>query len=186
MLDTISIFCVCRKGGYEWKGQDYRYPYIKQRIGPVAMGLLNLTVIAPFQDTLLLLMVTPLYMTNLTFMADDIKASLHRTDLLAAALFFFFLVIEMTADEQQYRFQTEKHCLIKLQHQRSGDYQRGFLTSGLFRFSRHANFFAEMGIWWSIYLFSVGSAGWLNWTIIGPFTLTLLFQGSTWLTEVSL
>jgi steroid 5-alpha reductase family enzyme len=148
------------------------------------MGLLNLTVIAPFQDTLLLLMVSPLYMTNLTFTADE--ASLHRTDLLAAALFFFFLVIEMTADEQQYRFQTEKHVLIKLQHQRSGDYQRGFLTSGLFRVSRHANFFAEMCIWWSIYLFSVGSAGWLNWTIIGPFTLTLLFQGSTWLTEVSL
>ncbi|KAI8341737.1 hypothetical protein BC941DRAFT_499290 [Chlamydoabsidia padenii] len=173
-----------RKGGYEWKGQDYRYPYIKSKIGPVAMGVLNLTVIAPFQDALLLMMVSPLYMTNLTFMGDA-DVSLNKIDLLATVLFTFFLGIEMTADEQQYRFQTEKYCLFKHKLQLSGDYKRGFLTNGLFGISRHANFFSEMGIWWSIYLFSVSSTGdWLNWTIIGPFTLTLLFQGSTWLTEL--
>ena len=39
-------------------------------------------------------------------------------------------------------------------------------------------------MWWSYYLFSVAAgAGWLNWTILGAGVLTLLFQGSTTLTE---
>jgi steroid 5-alpha reductase family enzyme len=127
-------------------------------------------------------------------------------------LFLLFLGIEMTADEQQYLFQTEKYCLLKYQQlnsstrqQSSGrdDYRRGFLTSGLFKYSRHPNFFAEMGIWWSVYLFSVSStislteslqeqpvqwyhfSTYMNWTLAGPVTLAMLFQGSTWLTEVS-
>ncbi|KAI8089369.1 uncharacterized protein BX664DRAFT_332860 [Halteromyces radiatus] len=190
-----------RKGGYEWKGQDYRYPYIKSKIGPIAMGLLNITVIAPFQDTLLLFMVSPLYLTNLTYQPDT-NASLTVLDLVATGLFTLFLGIEMIADEQQYVFQTEKYCLFKHMKgkQLVGDYHRGFLTQGLFKYSRHPNFFAEMGIWWSIYLFSVSASTdvlktipeqvswldpwtWINWTIVGPLTLTLLFQGSTWLTE---
>ncbi|CAO3590305.1 unnamed protein product [Absidia cylindrospora] len=213
-----------RKGGYEWSGQDYRYPYIKNKIGPVAMGFLNATVIAPFQDALLLMMVAPLYFTNLTYLGDTtVGVALTKMDLLATFMFLIFLGIEMTADEQQYLFQTEKYCLLKhqrlssssnsdnsqqqLQNQQQisnsdDDYRRGFLTRGLFKYSRHPNFFAEMGIWWSIYLFSVSStislteslyeepvqwwhaSTYVNWTIVGPLTLTLLFQGSTWLTEL--
>lgn len=33
-----------------------------------------------------------------------------------------------------------------------GDYERGFLTHGLFRYSRHPNFFSEQAIWWCFYL----------------------------------
>jgi steroid 5-alpha reductase family enzyme len=40
-----------------------------------------------------------------------------------------------------------------------------------------------MAMWWSFYLFSVAGAGWLNVTIAGTLTLTLLFQGSTRMTE---
>jgi len=39
-------------------------------------------------------------------------------------------------------------------------------------------------MWWSVYLFSVAAgAGWLNLTLAGPVLLTLLFQGSTTMTE---
>ncbi|TPX69804.1 hypothetical protein SpCBS45565_g02150 [Spizellomyces sp. 'palustris'] len=75
-------------------------------------------------------------------------------------------------------------------------YARGYLTTGLFKYSRHPNFFCEIMIWWSIYGFSVAatipkSTGlkdltWsniVNWSIIGPIMLTLLFQGSTSFTE---
>lgn len=69
---------------------------------------------------------------------------------------------------------------------------------GLFRFSRHPNFWAEYSLWWTYYFFSVicangGGAGsshpfakWdqlVNWTGVGALLLTLLFQGSTDLTE---
>ena len=35
---------------------------------------------------------------------------------------------------------------------------------------------AQVSIWWAVYLFSVSATGnWLNWTILGPVFLTLLF-----------
>ena len=58
----------------------------------------------------------------------------------------------------------------------------GFLTTGLFKYSRHPNFFAEISFWWVIALFSLKDIG-LNLSILGAIQLTLLFQGSTRLTE---
>ena len=42
-------------------------------------------------------------------------------------------------------WQNEKHARIREHRRLTGDYNRGFLTSGLFRYSRHPNFFA--GAW---------------------------------------
>ncbi len=70
------------------------------------------------------------------------------------------------------------------------DYRRGFLTRGLFAYSRHPNFFAEQGMWWAFYLFAVAARGgaperdaWLQPVLAGPVLLSLLFQGSTPFTE---
>jgi steroid 5-alpha reductase family enzyme len=39
-------------------------------------------------------------------------------------------------------------------------------------------------MWWIYYVFSIAAgAGWLNWTVTGTVLLTLVFQGSTGLTE---
>ncbi|KAL0078025.1 hypothetical protein J3Q64DRAFT_1646384 [Phycomyces blakesleeanus] len=185
-----------RKGGYEWKGQDYRYPYIAEKIGPLAMAILNLTVIAPFQDLLLALIVTPLYLTNLSGLSKD-NIGLTNIDFAAITLHLSLLLFEVIADDQQFLFQTRKHAVLDYvdKSKLSGDYKRGFLSeSGLWKYSRHPNFFAEMSMWWTIYLFSVATirqagltevvGSYLNWTVVGAFTLTLLFQGSTFLTEV--
>lgn len=64
------------------------------------------------------------------------------------------------------------------------DLRRGFLTQGLFRYSRHPNYFGELGVWWMVYLTAVGVSGtWLHLSVIGPLLLTLLFLGSTRVTE---
>lgn len=48
------------------------------------------------------------------------------------------------------------------------------LTSGLWRFSRHPNYFGEATQWWGIWLLAIGvsAAGW--WTILGPLVITFL------------
>lgn len=153
--------------------------------------------IGPFQDTLLLLMVTPLYLN--THMQDP---TLNKIDLVATILFLVFLLIEGIADDQQFMFQTKKYALLEFvdndKKRLSGDYKKGFLcSSGLWQYSRHPNFFAEISLWWCVYLFSVAAIiqqvgcdshtqmnVWINWTIPGAAILTILFQGSTWLTEV--
>ena len=84
------------------------------------------------------------------------------------------------ADEQQWRFQSDK----RTRQARGETVEPGFVTTGLFRYSRHPNFFCEQAIWWSLYLFAVAASGrWLNAALVGPVALTALFQGSTNLTE---
>lgn len=190
-----------RKGGYYFTGHDYRFPYLREHLGPVGMALLNLVFIAPFQNLLLLFMVTPLYITYSLFSNASVRttAELSTLDWITVALHLGLLFIEVVADEQQYVFQTEKYALLShlKKDQLKGDYKLGFLWhSGLFQYSRHPNFFAEQAMWWVIYLFSVAAvqeasgmndlSTYLNWTIATPIVLMALFQGSTALTEVRL
>lgn len=64
------------------------------------------------------------------------------------------------------------------------DLDRGFLTSGLWAYSRHPNFFAEQTIWFILYQWSCFASNSLySWAFAGSGALILLFQGSTWLTE---
>ena len=74
--------------------------------------------------------------------------------------------------------------MINARRPRTGDFKRGFLTTGLFRFSRHPNFFCEQAMWWTIYLFTVGVTGeYFHWSVVGAVLLSMLFQGSTEFTE---
>jgi steroid 5-alpha reductase family enzyme len=56
----------------------------------------------------------------------------------------------------------------------------------LFAYSRHPNFFAEQTIWFVLYQWSCYATNQLytSWTGVGSGSLFLLFQGSTWLTEL--
>ena len=164
-----------RKGGYKPGGEDYRWEEVQKKIGPAWFQVLNATFLAPFQNFLLLFIALPSYAAY-----QHVGTQLNALDYAAAWAFFVFFAGETVADEQQWKFQTDKHAAIA----RGETPQADFLTTGLFRYSRHPNFFCEQAMWWSFYLFSVAAgAGWLNWTISGAAMLTLLFQGSTTLTE---
>ena len=164
-----------RKGGYKRGGEDYRWEEVQEKIGPMWFQVLNATFIAPFQSYLLLLIVVPSYMAY-----RFIGTPLNALDYAAAIAFVAFFIGETVADEQQWKFQTAKYAAIA----RGETPEVGFITTGLFRYSRHPNFFCEQAMWWTYYVFSIAAgAGWLNWTISGAVLLTLLFQASTGLTE---
>ncbi|KNE56093.1 hypothetical protein AMAG_01935 [Allomyces macrogynus ATCC 38327] len=65
-------------------------------------------------------------------------------------------------------------------------YNLGFPTTGLFKYSRHPNFFAEVSLWFMVYLFAVAAtatAGPLSYQINYPFTTALsLVLSSDWTT----
>ncbi|HTS80529.1 MAG TPA: DUF1295 domain-containing protein [Myxococcaceae bacterium] len=49
------------------------------------------------------------------------------------------------------------------------------LDTGLWRLSRHPNYFGEVTFWWGLWLFGVAAdRGWA-WTAVGPVAITLLF-----------
>jgi len=47
------------------------------------------------------------------------------------------------------------------------------MQSGLWKYSRHPNYFGEVTCWWGIWLMSFGSSG-QTWSVIGPVVITIL------------
>ena len=84
---------------------------------------------------------------------------LNALDAAATALYLLLLAGEATADRQMMRFQTEKYRRLRAKEPLGAEFGRGFLCSGLWRYSRHPNYFCEVAIWWAFYLFSL-AAGW--------------------------
>ena len=148
-----------RKGGYRAGSEDYRWPVLRKRFGPVLFQLFNATFIATYQNFLLFLIALP------AWAAFEHRATpLGPLDAVAGVAFLLFLVGETLADQQQWRFQAAKHA----KKARGEPVASDFLTTGLFAWSRHPNFFCEQAMWWMVYLFSVAAGtGWLNVTVVG-------------------
>ncbi|KAF9201763.1 hypothetical protein BGZ49_008025 [Haplosporangium sp. Z 27] len=175
-----------RKGGYRNDSEDYRWPYLHERIHPIIWFFFNIIFISLFQNLLLVALTGPVY---LAWKASYVEITpFNWIDAVATLGFIGALTLETIADNQQWAFQESKKKAIANKEVLAGDFKRGFLTQGLFKYSRHPNFFGEISIWFSVYLFSV-AAGYpkyvslVNPSIVGPVVLLLLFQGSTRLTE---
>ena len=96
-------------------------------------------------------------------------------DALCAGLFLLLLLGETIADAQMWTFQQNKKARIA-----SGEpIEHPFFRAGLYRFSRHPNYFCEIGQWWVFYGFAIAASGaWLHWTATGFILLTVLFDSS--------
>lgn len=176
------------KGAYSWKfwsgDEDYRWPWLRKRkeFQPYWKWVIfNFVFISIYQNFLVLLTTLP------AVAAMESCKDFGCFDALAAVLMLFFIGYETVADIQQWKFQSTKWEMInagKKLEELPAPYNRGFNTTGLWRVSRHPNYFAEQSIWVSFYLFSVSAgAGIINWTICGAVLLILLFMGSSWLGE---
>lgn len=101
-------------------------------------------------------------------------------DGLAAALFALFWIGEAVADQQMWRFQQQK----KARQEQGLPIETSFITTGLFQYCRHPNFFCELGMWWVFYLFAIAATGEIfNWSGLGLIALTDVFFGSSRMTE---
>ena len=172
-------FNFARRGGYT-TAEDYRWPILQKRIAnPVLWQLFNLGFIALYQQVLFIAFTSPLYL-----LALHGPKNMTGPLWLASILFFVFLIIETISDQQQYTFQQAKYDLLPKQPGLADEYAQGFRSSGLFARSRHPNYFGELGVWYSIYIFaSLAIGNSLNWSLIGPLALTMLFSISTIFTE---
>ncbi|KAJ3313589.1 hypothetical protein HDV04_001806 [Boothiomyces sp. JEL0838] len=175
-----------RRGGYKPGEQDYRWPVLQTIItNPIQWHLFNFFFISSYQLFLLFLITLPVYVAS----ADP--SDFNYKDVIFVVLFLLLLAGEATADNQQLAFQTKKYELLKDKpiEEIEMPYRLGFCTTGLFRYSRHPNFFCEFSMWWTISFFGIKSCvvngDWSWWVanFTGPVLLTLLFLGSTQFTE---
>ena len=177
-----------RRGGYGngWTHEeDYRWPILRKIIGNWFLFLLfNISFIASYQNILLFLIALPAY--------GVMKAGpspITAADIVLSVAFLILLVVETVADQQHYDYQEYKHSLSASARKRhiNPDIRDGFLRSGLFRYSRHPNYFAEQAMWVVVFLFTATKAATaeqaLNVYSVGPILLILLFQGSVAFSE---
>ncbi|MFF2631757.1 DUF1295 domain-containing protein [Microbacterium sp. NPDC058021] len=171
-------FNFARKGGYSGM-EDYRWAILRTRMSPAMFQVFNLLFIVLYQNALLVLITLP------AFQAWLHPSPLTVWDFVFAALFLCFLAGETVADQEQWNFHQAKK-------RAGGTLEPGFVTTGLFRVSRHPNFFFEQAQWWVFYAIGATAAvsaglglwgGAINWTIAGAALLTVLFIGSTIFTE---
>lgn len=163
-----------RKGGYARGGEDYRWAVLRGRLPGWRFQVLNVAFIAGYQNVLLLLICLPAY-TALRH-----RGGFGALDVLAALVFLALLAGETVADQQQWEFQQWKKAEVTAGREPSPR----FCRTGLFRYSRHPNFFFEQAQWWVVFAFGAIAAGSvLEWTVLGAVLLTLLFVGSTRFTE---
>lgn len=167
-------FNFARKGGYTGV-EDYRWPILRARMTPAQFAVFNILFIVIFQHTLLVLITLPAYTAF-----ENGGTPLGMLDLVAAVAFVLFLVGETIADQQQWNFHQGKKAAVEA----GREPETRFLRAGLWRFSRHPNFFFEQAQWWTFFAFGAIAAGSvLQWTVLGAALLTCLFIGSTIFTE---
>jgi steroid 5-alpha reductase family enzyme len=169
-----------RRGAYTWKfwsgEEDYRWQVLRN--DPMFNGkwkwmAFNLFFICLYQNGLILLFTLP------AVKAMDSELPLTLWDYALAVLILLAIAIEYIADQQQYDYQSEKYRRINSGEPLEGAYADGFVSSGLWKHSRHPNYAAEQSIWVLFYFFSVIATGqFLNWSAAGCLLLILLFQGS--------
>jgi steroid 5-alpha reductase family enzyme len=88
------------------------------------------------------------------------SAPYNALDTLGVLLWLAGFACEAIADWQLVRF-------------KANPAQRGrVLDTGLWRYSRHPNYFGEALLWWGFYAFAAAAGGW--WTLFAPVLMTVL------------
>ncbi|CAK1355628.1 hypotheticalsprotein [Cercospora beticola] len=174
-----------RKGGYQIGSEDYRWELIKKQIGSFGFFMLNILFISSAQIVLLWSVTLPTYVLMLT---SQLKPEMTSLDMTIARLLLALVILTYFADQQQWNYQNAKKEYQKTAKVPAGwtraQMDRGFVTTGLWKYSRHPNFAAEQSLWVILYQWSCFQSDTMyNWTCCGAIAYLLVFQGSTPLTE---
>jgi len=135
--------------------EDYRYAKWREEWGKWFFVRSYLQVYL-LQGALLFLIVLPVLLINNSF-----GTGLNYLDFVGVAVWLVGFIFESVGDLQLSRFIKDPNNKGKL------------MQSGLWRYTRHPNYFGEVTQWWGIWLIAISATnGWLG--IIGPLTITVL------------
>jgi steroid 5-alpha reductase family enzyme len=88
---------------------------------------------------------------------------LGPVDGIGVAVVVIGLLFEIVGDEELRRFKADPR------HRANG----AIMTAGLWRYTRHPNYFGDAMVWWGVYVIAL-STGWAWWTIVSPVMMSFL------------
>lgn len=143
-----------------WAGinqEDWRYGALKQQ-SPKTFWITNLGGIHIFPTLLVFAAMMPVYI----FMHRENIAEDYRYIFWGSFLCLSGTVIELIADEQLRNFKkTNDH--------------HSYIQNGLWKFSRHPNYFGEIIFWWGLWIMMMGVNRQFWWTGMGALSITMMF-----------
>lgn len=177
----VSLWGLRLSGNWLYKGglafEDFRYVNYRKAMSPVVFFIFAYVALFLIQGAMVYGMTTPFYV------ALRAPAPVAWLDYLAFAIVIGGTTIELVADTQQHRFRRtrdEKQRAFPELFTGTPPKEPRFLTTGLWKYSRHPNYFGEASVWWGFYLFGVAATGqWVHWSLVGPLTVTGLFLGGS-------
>jgi len=146
----LSLYITVRSMG---KGEDRRYRAIRERNEPY-FAFKSLYLVFWSQALLAWIISLPL------LGAFSSIAPIGVLDYLGLILWLTGFVFEALGDWQLARFKRDPANADAV------------MTGGLWRFTRHPNYFGEFCVWWGFAAVAVSAGGW--WALPGPVLLTVL------------
>ena len=157
VLFLLSAWAIRLAAHISWRNwgqeEDSRYRTIRQNNQP-NFELKSLYIVFLLQAFLALIVALPLMSV---FSTDTAISTL---DYFAFALWTAGMFFEVVGDWQLARFKSDKSNQGKV------------LDTGVWRYTRHPNYFGEFCIWWAFFLFAVASGYW--WSLISPLLMSVL------------
>lgn len=137
------------------KPEDRRYKAWREEWGDSFLVRTFLQVFL-LQGFLLLVISLPV-----TWILSQSTPALTIFDLVGLLTWMFGFLFEAIGDFQLLRFKSKPTNKGKV------------MNTGLWRYTRHPNYFGEVILWWGIYIICLSVPGGY-WTIVGPLTITYL------------
>ena len=157
LLVLVAVWALRLSAYITWRGwgaeEDRRYRAIRERHQP-HFAVKSLFIVFALQAVLAWVISAPL----LAGIAS--RRPLSWVDAVGIALAAFGIAFEAIADWQMQRFQRDPA--------RHGE----VMDRGLWRWSRHPNYFGECCVWWGLFLIAAGAGAW--WTLVSPLLMTIL------------
>jgi steroid 5-alpha reductase family enzyme len=148
----LAVYITWRKR--RERGEDYRYVELRER-HPERFWLISLGSVFLLQGALIWVVSLPL---QVAAGQDDPLGALDAVGLACWAVGVFF---ETVGDAQLARFKADPGHAGQV------------MDRGLWRYTRHPNYFGDFMVWWGLYLIALSTgAAW--WTIVSPLVMSVL------------
>ncbi len=135
------------------EGEDKRYQAMRRKQGP-AFPLKSLITVFGVQGLLAWVVSLPL------LGAVDGSGGINALDVVGLAVWIVGFVFEAGGDLQLARFKADPANAGKV------------MDRGLWRYTRHPNYFGDLTQWWAFYLIALAAGAW--WALPGPVVMSWL------------
>ena len=157
LLALVTVWALRLSGYLTWRNwgepEDRRYQAIRARNEP-GFTWKSFYLVFLLQAVLALIIAMPL------FAGLAAPGAFNALDAMGVTLWVIGFVFEVVADVQLARFKADPANASRV------------LDSGLWRYTRHPNYFGETVLWWGFYLIAAAGGAW--WTVFAPLLMTVL------------